>query len=150
MIDGKPICLGLWDTAGPEEYDRLRPLSYPQTDVFLLCFSLVNPNSLQNIKTKVRVRRSHRLPLSLCSDLWTIARIIPLSQWWPEISHHCPGTPFLLVGLKLDLRDDPDTINRLAERKQAPITAAQGSVLAKEIGAAAYMENSALTQTGLK
>ena len=42
MVDGKPINLGLWDTSGQEDIDRLRPLSYPQTDVFLICFSLVS------------------------------------------------------------------------------------------------------------
>lgn len=53
MVDGKPISLGLWDTAGQEDYDRLRPLSYPQTDVFLICFSVVSPPSFDNVKAKV-------------------------------------------------------------------------------------------------
>lgn len=53
MVDGRPISLGLWDTAGQEDYDRLRPLSYPQTDVFLICFSIVSPPSFDNVKAKV-------------------------------------------------------------------------------------------------
>ena len=69
MVDGKNVALGLWDTAGQEDYDRLRPLSYPQTDVFLVCFSVVSRSSFANLETK----------------------------WVPEIAHHCPGTPFVYV-----------------------------------------------------
>lgn len=122
MVDGRPINLGLWDTAGQEDYDRLRPLSYPQTDVFLVCFSLVNPASFENVRAK----------------------------WFPEVSHHCPNTPIILVGTKLDLREDHDTVMRLQERRLAPISAMQGAAMAKEIGAVKYLECSALTQKGLK
>lgn len=122
MVDGKPINLGLWDTAGQEDYDRLRPLSYPQTDVFLICFSLVNPASFENVRAK----------------------------WFPEVSHHCPNTPIILVGTKLDLRDDAKTIDKLKERKLQPITYPQGLAMAKEIGAVKYLECSALNQRGLK
>ncbi len=55
MIGGEPYTLGLFDTAGQEDYDRLRPLSYPQTDVFLVCFSVVSPSSYENVKEKVCV-----------------------------------------------------------------------------------------------
>uniref|UniRef100_A0A914XAH8 Uncharacterized protein n=1 Tax=Plectus sambesii TaxID=2011161 RepID=A0A914XAH8_9BILA len=122
MVDGKPINLGLWDTAGQEDYDRLRPLSYHHTDVFLICFSLVNPASFENIRAK----------------------------WFPEVSHHSPNTPIILVGTKLDLRDDRDTIKILRERRLAPISYLQGLAMAKEINAVKYLECSALTQKGLK
>jgi len=122
MIDGKPISLGLWDTAGQEDYDRLRPLSYPQTDVFLVCFSLVSPPSFENVKTK----------------------------WRPEIGHHAPDTPMLLVGTKMDLREDRDTIQKLSERRMKPIDYATGSALQRDIGAVRYIECSALTQKNLK
>jgi len=122
MVDGKPINLGLWDTAGQEDYDRLRPLSYPQTDVFLVAFSIISPSSFENVSAK----------------------------WYPEISHHCPNTPIILVGTKLDLRDDSETINRLREKGMSPITYEQGLTKAKEINAVKYLECSALTQKGLK
>lgn len=122
LVDGNPVSLGLWDTAGQEDYDRLRPLSYPQTNVFLVCFSIASPPSFENVKTK----------------------------WYPEVSHHAPGVPVILVGTKLDLRDDPLTLQRLRERRFAPVTYAQGSQMAKEIGAVKYLEASSLTQKGLK
>ena len=53
-IGGEQYNLGLFDTAGQEDYDRLRPLSYPQTDVFLVCFSVINPASYENVKEKVK------------------------------------------------------------------------------------------------
>eukprot|EP01133_Synstelium_polycarpum_P005638 gene5638-6507_t len=76
MIDGKPYNLGLWDTAGQEDYDRLRPLSYPQTDVFMVCFSVISRASFENVRSK----------------------------WDAELSHHMPGVPKILVGTKCDLR----------------------------------------------
>eukprot|EP01106_Pelomyxa_sp_JSP_P007777 TRINITY_DN2256_c0_g2_i2.p1 TRINITY_DN2256_c0_g2~~TRINITY_DN2256_c0_g2_i2.p1 ORF type:complete len:193 (+),score=49.63 TRINITY_DN2256_c0_g2_i2:197-775(+) len=122
MVDNKTVTLGLWDTAGQEDYDRLRPLSYPQTDVFLICFSIVNPTSFQNVKTK----------------------------WWPEVLHHCPHSHLLLVGTKMDLRDDKEALDRLRERNQQPVNFQQGESLARDIKAHCYLECSALTQKGLK
>lgn len=122
MVDGQPINLGLWDTAGQEDYDRLRPLSYPQTDVFLLCFSITSPPSFDNVGKK----------------------------WYPEIKHHAPKVPFILVGTKLDLRDDKDTRERLNQKRQTPVTLDDGNNLAKDLNAYKYLECSALTQAGLK
>lgn len=122
MVDGKPISLGLWDTAGQEDYDRLRPLSYPQTDVFLICFSIVSPPSFDNVKAK----------------------------WFPEIEHHAPNVPIILVGTKLDLRDDRNTTDALRSKKMEPVSYAQALAVAKEIKAHKYLECSALTQRNLK
>lgn len=122
MVDGKPVNLGLWDTAGQEDYDRLRPLSYPQTDVFLICFSLISPASFENVRTK----------------------------WYPEVSHHAPNTPIILVGTKLDLREDSAALENLRNRRMSPVTYPQGLQMAKEIHARKYMECSALTQKNLK
>jgi len=125
MVDGKPINLGLWDTAGQEDYDRLRPLSYPQTDVFLVCFSVISKSSYQNVRSK----------------------------WIPEIRHHAPDVPILLVGTKSDLREDKDTIKALADRNTPMVPASgleSGEAMAKDVQAIKYLECSALTQEGLK
>jgi cell division control protein 42 len=65
MIGGEPYTLGLFDTAGQEDYDRLRPLSYPQTDVFLVCFSVVSPSSFENVKEKVSNLKVFNYPSSV-------------------------------------------------------------------------------------
>eukprot|EP01083_Nonionella_stella_P283886 966295_1 len=118
MVDGKPIQLGLWDTAGQEDYDRLRPLSYPQTDVFLICYSIISRSSYENIESK----------------------------WLPEILHHCPDVPYVLTGLKTDLRNNVDIQNKIGQA----LTQQDGHTLANKIGAFAYVECSSLTQIGLK
>jgi len=119
-VDGKLINFALWDTAGQEEYARLRALSYPETDVFLVCFSVVAPSSFDNIKAK----------------------------WYPEISHSCPEAKVMLVGTKIDLRDDKETLEKLKGEKLPTPEMAQA--LAQSIGAVAYLQCSALTQEGLK
>ena len=78
MVEGSPVSLSLWDTAGQEEYDRLRPIAYPDTQCFLLCFSIVSPDSFSNVITK----------------------------WAPEVRHYNKETPIILIGTKVDLRDD--------------------------------------------
>lgn len=131
MVDGQPINLGLWDTAGQEDYDRLRPLSYPQTDVFLICFAVTSQTSLENVKAK----------------------------WVPEIRFHAPGVPFILVGTKADLRTDQNTISKLNDKGLAPVTEEAAEFMGSDLNAeqvgkdgktSHYIECSALTQKGLK
>jgi len=70
-------------------------------------------------------------------------------QWYPEIIHHCPKTPLVLVGTKLDKRDDKDTKVALKSEKKTPVTHSQGAGLARDLKCVAYHECSALTQQGL-
>eukprot|EP00732_Lithocolla_globosa_P007099 Lithocolla_globosa_v1_NODE_8712_length_790_cov_55.772789.p1 type:complete len:198 gc:universal NODE_8712_length_790_cov_55.772789:178-771(+) len=81
-VAAKDYTLHLWDTAGQEDYDHLRPLSYPHTTIFLVCYSIIHEASFRNVKDK----------------------------WIPELKKHAQGVPFILVATKLDLRDDPATI----------------------------------------
>lgn len=110
-IGGEIYALELFDTAGQEDYESIRQLAYPQTDVFLVCYSLVNPSSYENVSEK----------------------------WVPEIQQYCPNTPFILVGTQMDLRDNPGGFNAILSKEN-------GERLAKRLGAAKYMECSALTQ----
>uniref|UniRef100_A0A6B2LJV5 Uncharacterized protein n=1 Tax=Arcella intermedia TaxID=1963864 RepID=A0A6B2LJV5_9EUKA len=78
QINNSLVELSLWNTNGLDDYDRLRPLSYPDTNLFLVVFSVVSPSSFQSVTSK----------------------------WIPELQNHSPSTPYLLVGSKTDLRED--------------------------------------------
>lgn len=117
------VKLSLWDTAGQEEYDRLRYLSYPNTDVFLVCLSVVNRISYENVTAK----------------------------WLPELKENSPKTPIILVGTKTDLRGDADYLEKLkTQGLGTPITFEEGVKLKTEIKASSYMECSALKHEGVK
>jgi Ras homolog gene family, member A len=122
VVDQKKVELALWDTAGQEDYDRLRPLSYPDTHVVLICFAIDQPDSLDNV----------------------------VEKWNPEVQHFCSGVPKLLVGLKLDLRNDPNTIKELAKVGQKPVSQEQGQAIATQIHAYRYMECSSKTRQGVR
>ncbi|MFQ6638240.1 hypothetical protein Gotur_013774 [Gossypium turneri] len=150
VVEGTTVNLGLWDTAGinstltfyalssmfkapiysqygiefshqrQEDYNRLRPLSYRGADVFVLAFSLVSRASYENV----------------------------LKKWIPELQHYAPGVPVVLVGTKLDLREDK---HYLADHPGLlPVSTAQGEELRKQIGAAYYIECSSKTQQNVK
>ncbi|XP_014254356.1 ras-like GTP-binding protein RhoL [Cimex lectularius] len=76
-VDGQEYDTTLWDTAGQEDYERLRPLTYPNTDCFLLCFSVGTRASYDNI----------------------------YSKWYPELKQFCPNVPIIIVATKIDLRE---------------------------------------------
>lgn len=90
--------------------------------MFLVCFSVTSPASFENVREK----------------------------WFPEVHHHCPGVPCLIVGTQVDLRDDPSVREKLAKQKMQPVRKEDGERMAKELGAVKYVECSALTQYKLK
>nr|XP_006212453.3 rho-related GTP-binding protein RhoU [Vicugna pacos] len=121
-VDGRPVRLQLCDTAGQDEFDKLRPLCYTNADIFLLCFSVVSPSSFQNVCEK----------------------------WVPEIRCHCPRAPIILVGTQSDLREDVKVLIELDKCKEKPVPEEAAKLCAEEIKAASYVECSALTQKNLK
>ena len=108
------VSIGLWDTRGTEEFQRLRPLSYPATDVFALSFAVDSRSSFENIE----------------------------SVWVPELRHHCPNVPIILIGTKMDLRDSTHAEHDL-------IPKAECLELANRIAAVEYHECSSFTGVGV-
>ncbi|NXG14763.1 RHOF protein, partial [Grallaria varia] len=118
QVAGKPVTIHLWDTAGQEDYDRLRPLSYSDANVVLMCFDVTDRNSFENILTK----------------------------WYPEVNHFCKGVPVLLVGCKTDLRQDEGMLRKLRDGRMEPVSRQQGETMARQVRAVSYMECSARYQ----
>lgn len=114
--------MALFDTAGQEDYDRLRPLSYPDTSVVLICFSVDSPVSAISVTEK----------------------------WIPEVRHFCGQCPVILVACKKDLRSDPEVLNKLKQDGEKAVSTEQGKLLATQIKADAYMECSAKTRDGVQ
>ncbi|XP_059136721.1 transforming protein RhoA-like [Peromyscus eremicus] len=112
----------IWLCGTQEDYDCLRPLSYPDTDVILMCFSIDSLDSLENIPEK----------------------------WTPEVNHFCPDVPIILVGNKKDLRNDAHTRQELAKMKQEPVKPEEGRDTSNRIGALGYMEYLAKTKDGVR
>ncbi|WVQ79810.1 hypothetical protein IAT38_001910 [Cryptococcus sp. DSM 104549] len=122
QVDDQVAELSLWDTAGQEDFDRLRSLSYADTHVVLICFSVDSPVSLENTQHK----------------------------WIHEINEFCPGVKIILVALKCDLREDPDVKEKLARRSLHPVTYDEGLATAREIRASRYLECSAKHNRGVQ
>jgi len=141
FIDGKSVQLSLWDTAGQEEFDRLRSLSYSDTHCIMLCFSIDSPDSLENVQSK----------------------------WVGEIADHCEGVKLVLVALKCDLRSNEDSdvearphedssFNPYSGGQSNPyghksnkrlISYDEGLAVAKKVGALRYLECSAKKNRGV-
>ncbi|XP_074741247.1 rho-related GTP-binding protein RhoD [Strix uralensis] len=121
-VGGKSVMIHLWDTAGQEDYDRLRPLSYSDANVVLICFDVTNPHSYDNILTK----------------------------WYPEVNHFCKGIPVLLVGCKTDLRQDRWVLFKLQQARLYPISHQQAKAMARQIHAVSYWECSAKYQENIR
>lgn len=124
FVDNVHIELSLWDTAGQEEFDRLRSLSYDDTHAIMLCFSVDSKDSLENVESK----------------------------WVGEIAENCQGVKLVLVALKCDLREqdtDEPTVDGQPREKKDLITYDQGLEVARRISALRYLECSAMKNRGV-
>jgi Ras homolog gene family, member A len=109
-VDGKNVALAFWDT---EFSDRLRPLSYANSHVILICFAIDFPDSFDNVKERVRT-------YGVLGSMGFSTNIVV--QWIPEVAHFCPRLPILLVGCKQDLRSSSKVIEELKITNQRPVT----------------------------
>ncbi|KAI5815750.1 P-loop containing nucleoside triphosphate hydrolase protein [Pyronema omphalodes] len=120
-VDGKSVQLALWDTAGQEDYERLRPLAYAKAHVILIGYAVDNPDSLENVQNK----------------------------WIEEAHERCPRIPIILVGLKKDLREDPGAREEMRKKSLHFVQPSYGETIAKQVGAKKYLECSSLSGEGV-
>lgn len=122
-VDGRHTELALWDVSGVEDYDRLRPLSDPDSHVVLICFNSGNPDSMDNVYEK----------------------------WLPEISNFCAQLAVVLVGYRSERRHDPRTIEDFHKMNKHPLThEEEGEEMRDALGALTYLEYSARTGEGVR
>lgn len=120
-VDGRDVLLSLWDTAGQEAYERLRPLSYTDTDVVIIAYSIADRDTIANV----------------------------VEKWYPEICYYLPMVPILLVGTKLDLRPPLDEIDFKERQKSKFVSVDDGKNLAGYIKAEGFIECSALANVAV-
>ncbi|OAQ74397.1 cell division control protein 42 [Purpureocillium lilacinum] len=121
MIGDDPYTLGLINTDGQEDYDRLRPLDYAKTDVFLVFARIGLPSTYDSVEIK----------------------------WVPEIQQHCPGVPFIIVGIKCDVDEESPSMKRM-NLHDLNGSEALGEAMARRLGAVNYMECDIVSQYRLK
>jgi GTPase SAR1 family protein len=102
--------------AGGEDYDRLRPLHYVNTDAFVITHSVIGPASYENVRSK----------------------------WVPELRTLYPDVPIVIVGTKTDLRDDPEVVSKLKTKGLSPTTFEMASKLARDLNLNTAVECSSL------
>ena len=135
QVDGEPVTFEMCDTPGQDDFDTLRPLVYPNTDVFLLCFSVVLPSSFHNIREKwiPEIRKSTQKNKKKIKS-----------------KNQKDDIPIVLVGTQSDLRNDAQTLVELAQYKETPVSEADARKLVQSMGFDDYIESSSLTQKNLK
>jgi small GTP-binding protein len=121
-IEDKLYTLALFDTAGQENYDRLRPLAYQNGDVFLICCALGARAQYESTRYK----------------------------WAPELKQYCPGVPAILVGVRQPAGDEDEVGQEKVPELGQEIELEYGRTIAKEIGAITYLECDILTRLGLQ
>lgn len=120
---------------------RLRPLAYSKAHVILIGYAVDTPDSLENVTNKVSIT-----PTSIHS----YANIyIYFFKWVDEATERCPGVPIILVGLKKDLREDPEAREEMRKKSLPFVQQQHAEAVSKQIGARKYLECSALTGEGV-
>jgi len=110
-LAGELVSFTVWDTSGSTSYDSVRPLSYSEADIFIICFKISDPISLYNVK----------------------------SHWVIEIQKHS-SAPIILCGCMADLRCDEATQAHLSRTGRSVVSLEQALAISTQIGAKSYVE----------